>query len=107
MPVKLTLPGYKYLGPGNSLDEGEPVNSADAIAKEHDEEYDKAESNEDIFNSDWKAISSFKDDFFNSPSIGNIAGVLGLGTKHILEKSTGRVIYPNLGNYYGQEASSS
>nr|QWJ89500.1 capsid protein [Porcine parvovirus] len=37
----LTLPGYKYLGPGNSLDQGEPTNPSDAAAKEHDEAYDK------------------------------------------------------------------
>ncbi|ABI74615.1 minor capsid protein [Mouse parvovirus 1e] len=34
-------PGYKYLGPGNSLDQGEPTNPSDAAAKEHDEAYDK------------------------------------------------------------------
>ena len=28
----LVLPGYKYLGPGNGLDKGEPVNEADAAA---------------------------------------------------------------------------
>lgn len=32
-------PGYKYLGPGNSLDQGEPTNPSDAAAKEHDEAY--------------------------------------------------------------------
>lgn len=34
-------PGYKYLGPGNSLDQGEPTNPSDAAAKEHDEAYDQ------------------------------------------------------------------
>ena len=33
-------PGYKYLGPGNDLDRGEPTNAADALAKKHDEAYD-------------------------------------------------------------------
>lgn len=98
MPIKLTLPGYKYLGPGNSLDEGDPVNSADAIAKVHDQEYENR-TKEDVYSSDWKAISSFAEDFWKSPSIGNSAGVLGLGTKHIVEKALGNVIYPNLGNY--------
>lgn len=36
----LVPPGYKYLGPGNSLDQGEPTNPSDAAAKEHDEAYD-------------------------------------------------------------------
>lgn len=35
----LTLPGYNYLGPFNSLDNGEPTNASDQAAKEHDEEY--------------------------------------------------------------------
>lgn len=34
-------PGYKYLGPGNSLDLGEPTNAADALAREHDIAYDE------------------------------------------------------------------
>lgn len=37
----LVLPGYKYLGPGNGLDKGEPVNAADAAAREHDKAYDE------------------------------------------------------------------
>nr|WDW25765.1 MAG: replication-associated protein [Canine parvovirus] len=37
----LVLPGYKYLGPGNGLDKGEPVNRADAVALEHDKAYDE------------------------------------------------------------------
>lgn len=36
----LTAPGYNYLGPGNSLDNGEPVNTLDAAAKKHDHGYD-------------------------------------------------------------------
>ncbi|KAL4710079.1 hypothetical protein ACJJTC_016481 [Scirpophaga incertulas] len=34
-----TLPGYKYLGPGNDLDLGEPTNDLDRIAQEHDQTY--------------------------------------------------------------------
>ena len=32
-------PGYRYLGPGNSLDVGDPTNEADALAREHDKAY--------------------------------------------------------------------
>lgn len=32
----LTLPGYKYLGPFNSLFAGKPVNKADEAARRHD-----------------------------------------------------------------------
>ncbi|GLE06871.1 hypothetical protein PINS_up016540 [Pythium insidiosum] len=35
----LTLPGYNYLGPFNSLDNGEPTNQSDAAARDHDREY--------------------------------------------------------------------
>nr|QTZ83203.1 MAG: capsid protein [Phoenicopteridae parvo-like hybrid virus] len=36
-----SLPGYKYLGPGNSLKKGRPVNKNDEIAFKHDLWYDK------------------------------------------------------------------
>lgn len=39
--VGFTLPGYKYLGPGNSLNRGVPVNALDDAAKKHDEKYGK------------------------------------------------------------------
>lgn len=35
----LTAPGYKYLGPFNSLDKGEPVNKSDKAALKHDKAY--------------------------------------------------------------------
>lgn len=35
-----TLPGYKYLGPGNKLDKGDPNNHNDKVAQEHDYAYD-------------------------------------------------------------------
>lgn len=35
----LVAPGYKYLGPFNSLDKGEPVNKTDAAAFKHDKRY--------------------------------------------------------------------
>lgn len=35
------MPGYNYLGPGNSLDKGKPTSRNDAIAREHDEGYDR------------------------------------------------------------------
>lgn len=33
-------PGYRYLGPGNDLNRGEPTNEADALARTHDEAYE-------------------------------------------------------------------
>lgn len=106
MPVKLTFPGYKYLGPGNSLDEGEPVNVVDEIARRHDHEYDKANSKDQIFESDQRAIKDFANSFVEKPSFGAAAGTLGLGIKHLSEKAIGKVIYPDIGNYYGSTKAS-
>ena len=36
----MTLPGSKYIGPGNKMDLGAPVNEADANAYQHDVDYD-------------------------------------------------------------------
>jgi len=38
----LLVPGYRYCGPGNPLDNGEPVNELDRICMEHDYAYDNA-----------------------------------------------------------------
>lgn len=35
------LPGYKYIGPGNEMEAGEPVDEDDRIAKRHDYGYQK------------------------------------------------------------------
>ncbi len=39
--VGLNPPGYKYMGPFNSLDRGRPTNYNDKIARDHDIMYDK------------------------------------------------------------------
>ena len=42
LPKKgLTLPDYKYYGPGNPLKNGKPVNELDAICERHDYCYSK------------------------------------------------------------------
>ena len=39
---KFTAPGgYKYCGPGNELDEGEPINASDSACRQHDIDYDR------------------------------------------------------------------
>ena len=46
LPKKgLTLPGYNYCGPGNSLDKDPPVNELDAICQRHDYCYSKENTN--------------------------------------------------------------
>ena len=92
----LTLPGFNYLGPGNPLDNGEPTNNADRIARDHDIEYSTATSPEDIRRSDRKAIIRFLGDRdLFGPSIGGTIGAIGIGAKYALESVTG-VLYPSL-----------
>ncbi|NBP71224.1 MAG: hypothetical protein EBR30_24665 [Cytophagia bacterium] len=31
--------GYRYCGPGNALDAGEPINASDALCRQHDMDY--------------------------------------------------------------------
>lgn len=37
---KYLAPGYNYCGPGNPLDNGEPVNESDSHCRQHDQDYD-------------------------------------------------------------------
>lgn len=93
-------PGHKYLGPGNPLNNGEPVDSADRIAQVHDIEYSKAKSFGDIHSSDLKAIKSFGSDFTTKPNLPSAAGFVGLGVKYLTESAINRPIYPfSIGKY--------
>lgn len=47
-----TWPGHNYLGPGNPIDNGPTVNTADEIAKKHDIKYSESITPEDIYNAD-------------------------------------------------------
>nr|QVW56835.1 MAG: hypothetical protein [Cecropis daurica ambidensovirus] len=98
-----TLPGTKYLGPGNSLDKGEPTSEVDAHAKSHDIAYSKATNQKDILDADKKSISEFGDHAIEgiagkdsiSNTIQGIAGYTGLNIKHGIEKAINKVIYPS------------
>lgn len=96
---KLVLPGYKYLGPGNTLDEGEPVNKVDALAREHDIRYDQAQSSKEIKDSDLEYAKKFGKEFIKDPSFGAAAGAVGLGIKTAAERVVG-VKYPNMSDRY-------
>lgn len=83
----LVLPGYKYLGPGNGLDKGEPVNKADAAALEHDKAYDEQLKQGDnpyvkYNHADAKLQSDLKDD---TSFGGNLARGVFQAKKRILE----------------------
>lgn len=96
------IPGTKYTGPGNSLDQGPGVNEADDDAQEHDIAYDTAQSHKDIQQSDIKLLQKAGDHIIEgisgSGSISNsiLAGfqAIGIGGKYIAEKAVGP-IYPS------------
>lgn len=71
MPV---LPFHKYLGPGNDVDNGDPVDEDDRIAQQHDSAYETALTAKDISDADEKAISDFYNDFSTT---GNFHSLLG------------------------------
>lgn len=100
--VGLVPPPFKYLGPGNSLNKGEPYNEIDADALEHDIAYNTAENKENIFHADKKFLSQVGDHLAEgisghgsiSNSIGAALGGVGIGLKHSVESSLNRSIYP-------------
>lgn len=89
------FPGHKYLGPGNEL--GEPVDSDDLIAQEHDRAYDSNECKENIYRTDEIEIFSFIFDWFKNRNWHSALGALGISFKHCTEKLFNRVLYPRLG----------
>nr|QTZ83186.1 MAG: putative VP1 [Periparus ater parvoviridae sp.] len=93
----LTLPGYKYLGPGNSTNLGTPNNEVDAIAYWHDKAYEHAKSKNEIFDADKWARKHFGDEFYKHPSVGAALGWIGMGTKNIIEENIiGDSVYPSM-----------
>ena len=88
---KLTWPGYNYLGPGNPIRNGHPINSLDRKARIHDIQYSQAKTKEDIYASDSQALSSFS----NEGALG-ILSAGALGAKTLTEQAIGGTIYPNM-----------
>jgi len=99
----LVIPPFKYLGPGNSLNRGNPYNNIDSDAKEHDEAYNSAKTVEDIQRADTNFINKSIDHTIEGiagkgdigDTIGGIIGSIGIGSKKIIEKATGN-LYPSI-----------
>ena len=83
----LVFPGYKYLGPFNGLDKGEPVNAADAAAKKHDEAYNELlQQGENPYISFNHADHQFQKDLAGDTSFGgNLARGVFQAKKRVLE----------------------
>lgn len=57
--------GYRYCGPGNDLDSGEPINASDASCRQHDIDYDRFRKEKDkgnITNEELKKLVRESDD---------------------------------------------
>lgn len=90
----MLYPGHRYLGPGNPLFNGTPVDNADYIAQNHDWEYSTAKTKEDIFNSDSKAINNFTSDYKQKFNLPSFFGSTGLSIKNSFEKFINHTVYP-------------
>jgi len=84
------LPGSKYIGPGNRMDKGAPVNQADANAYQHDIDYDNyikaGHKASDVYkgysDADERLMKNTK---ANTPE--GVAVLLGMGAKKLLNKT--------------------
>lgn len=99
----LVPPPFKYLGPGNSLNQGTAYNQIDEDAQIHDTEYSVAKTEAEVQASDRKFISGAVDHIAEGltgkgtigDSLGGALGAVGIGSKHLLEKATGQ-LYPSI-----------
>lgn len=90
----VVLPFHNYIGPGNPLYSGEPVNRADVVAQKHDWEYHTATSQQQVRDSDSRARENFKDNFILYGGVSDALGYLGLSAKSAAESVVGHVLYP-------------
>lgn len=102
----ITLPGSRYIGPGNPVNEQralgvEPTTNSDRHAMNHDLDYNKAKTDQDVYNADKKAINAFFGEAGTftglQPTLNQIHGVIGgtgLAAKNILEERIlGHTVY--------------
>lgn len=83
----LVLPGYNYLGPGNGLDRGEPVNRADEVAREHDISYnEQLEAGDNPYLKYNHADAEFQEKLADDTSFGgNLGKAVFQAKKRVLE----------------------
>lgn len=92
MPV---LPFHRYIGPGNPSENGPPVDEDDKIARQHDHNYDRARSDEEVRAADRQAIANFRRNWVRDKNWHSFIGDVGLSLKYLIESYTG-VIYPDV-----------
>lgn len=100
---RLVLPGHRYIGPGNSVRSGQPIDTDDAIAREHDLLYE-VNSNRDVSSIDAHAVDDFLSDFSLTGNWHSLIGGVGLQVKRQYESVFGQQ-YPAMSKrrHGGQE----
>lgn len=92
----ITLPDHNYLGPGNSINTGEkPLDKDDLGALNHDLDYNKAKTSEEVREADREHILNSIDDILTGDIHSVISGA-GIAAKYGVESLTG-VKYPITG----------
>ncbi|XP_037557557.1 uncharacterized protein LOC119434483 [Dermacentor silvarum] len=87
------FPGHHYLGPGSHKGK-DPIDEDDRIAKHHDEAYERAESDADVFAADRASTKEFFHDFVSTGNWHSALGAVGLGAKNVVEEHVlGRSLY--------------
>lgn len=89
----MLYPGHNYLGPGNPINNGEPVDYADRVAREHDINYTNAIVDKDIYDADLKAIKKFGTHYITHGDLPSLTGAVGLGIKTGTERFIGKLLY--------------
>lgn len=91
---RIHFPYHNYLGPGSDNFNQEPIDEDDAIARSHDLDYNKAESDKDIFNADKQARDEFFSSFVHTGNLHSLVGGIGLGAKNLVEEHVlGKSLY--------------
>lgn len=80
------FPRHKYLGPGTYNFNEKPFDTDDAIAREHDLAYGRAETDQDVFNADKESRDEFLLEYFGGNNRHGLIGGLGLGAKNLIEQ---------------------
>lgn len=91
---RIHFPYHNYLGPGSDNFKQQPVDEDDAIARLHDLDYNKANSDRDIFKADKEARNEFFGSFVHSGNVHSLIGGIGLGAKNLIEEHVlGKSLY--------------
>lgn len=101
------LPGFSYLGPGNPIANGHPVNCVDEVAKEHDIKYDEIQKSFKLHKNKYQAFREIQlaDEVFVerirglntktwSETWGKFVGYIVISGKIFIEKCLNFTLYP-------------